>query len=206
MHNPPVVRYTPRVYGFPDRILTRLRYCDYGSQSCTTGAVGLQIFRFNSTFDPDYTNAGHQPMFRDTYAGIYDQYSVVSATMKVTLINTHATVGMLCGAVIDDDTSISTTVNVLQEQSHGRTFDLTPLSGSKSQTVFSTSFNAASLLNIDPYTSETYKTAVGVNPTEVVTIALWGAATDAATTVNLVWRVELIQEVLWTELSTPSIN
>jgi len=194
------------VFGFPDRLLTKLRYCDYGSQSCTTGAVGLQIFRWNSVFDPDFTNAGHQPMYRDTYASIYDQYSVVSAQAKITFFNTNSTVGMLSGCVTDDDTSISTTVNVLQEQSHGNTFVLSPLSGSRSEISFTVDWDCQSILNIDPFSSQLYKTAVGSNPTEISTLAFWGASSDASSTVNLVWRIELIQHVLWTELSTPSIS
>jgi hypothetical protein len=205
-HSPPIVKFTPSVFGFPDRIYTKLRYCDSGSQSCTSGATGLQIFRWNSVFDPDFTNAGHQPLYRDTYAAIYDQYAVVKAHAIITLINTNATVGMLCGCVTDDDTTITTTNVVLQEQNHGINFMLTPLSGSASEVTFTATWDCSEVLNIDPYSSLTYKTAVGSNPTEVSALALWGAAADASSTVSLIWRVQLIQEVLWTELSTPSVS
>jgi hypothetical protein len=144
-------------------------------------------------------------MYRDIYATVYDQYAVVKAHAKITFFNTHATVGMIAGCVTDDDTTISTTNIVLQEQNHGISYLLSPLSGSRSEVTFTASWDCKGILNIDPFTSQTYKTAVGSNPTEISCLAFWGAAADASSTVNLNWRIELVQEILFTELSTPSI-
>jgi hypothetical protein len=205
-HNPPVVRFTPSVFGFPDRLLTRLRYCDTGVISAATGSVGLQTFRLNSTFDPDFTNTGHQPMYRDTYAAIYDQYSVVSVIAKIQLLNINTSDIIICGAVVDDDTNVSTSANVLMEQSHGINRDLTPLAGSKSEWEFTIKWSAQEFLNIDPYSSEAYKTSVGSNPTEVSTLALWTAAENASSSIYCHWKIELDMTVLWTELTTPTLS
>jgi len=203
VHTPPIVRYTPSVFGFPDRLQTKLRYCDTGNVALVAG-VGVQVFRWNSTFDPDFTNAGHQPLYRDTYAAIYDQYSVVSAVAKISLMNYSAAVGLIVGATTDDDTTTLTASAQLQEQNHGISAHLTPLAGSKSMWSFTRTWNCMSDLNIDPYSSELYKTAVGSNPTEISTLVLWGTPEDFATTTTMRWKIELIQTVLWTELSTPT--
>lgn len=206
VHRPPVVRFTPRVFGFPDRLQTTLKYADTGTITCSTGGVGLQVFRANSIFDPDATNVGHQPMYRDTYAAIYDQYAVVSATFKIRLMNLDTAKIITAGVVIDDDTSVSTNAQILLEQNHGVNTTLTPLSGSQNEWNVTVPWSCQEILNIDPYASETYKTLVGSNPNEVSSVAIWGAAEDASSTVYLHWKVEAVFEVLFTELTTPSLS
>jgi hypothetical protein len=206
IHRPPVIRFTPRVFGFPDRLLTSLKYTDTGVIQATTGAVGLQIFRANSIFDFDYTNVGHQPMYRDTYAAIYDQYAVVSATFKLHLMNIDTAKIITAGVVIDDDTTVSTNAQILLEQNHGINDTLTPLSGSKSEWTVTVPWSCQEVLNIDPFASETYKTQIGSNPTETSVLAIWAAAEDAASTVYLHWKLDAVFEVLFTELATPSLS
>lgn len=203
-NKPPVVRYTPDVFGFPDRLLTRLRYCDVGFIAMAAGALGNQVFRWNSTFDPDLTGTGHQPLYRDTYAAVYDQYSVIKARAKITLMNYSTSVGILCGVVIDDDASLASVPDTLMEQSHGISSFVTPLSGSKSEWEVSLSWDCQGILNINPFTSETYKTAVGSNPSEVSTLGIWAIPEDFSSTTTLRWKIELEQQVLWSELVTPT--
>jgi len=202
--NPPVVRYTPDVYGFPDRLLTKLRYADVLTAVSTSGALNTYIFRWNSTFDPDLSGTGHQPLYRDTYASVYDQYSVVRAWARVRFDNTSTSVGFVIGCVTDDDASPSTTFQTLMEQSHGLDSTLTALAGSHSSHEFTLTWDASKVLNIDPFSSETYKTAVGSNPTEISSLVMWSKPIDGSSTATCLITVELIQEVLWTELSTPT--
>lgn len=193
------------MFGFPDRLLTRLRYSDVFSITSTSGAQGLQVYRWNSTFDPDLTNAGHQPLYRDTYASIYDQYAVVSAKAIVRIFSVDADTGFQVNVNTDDDATFSTLPNVLAEQSHGITHLLSPLAGSKSNITIVSDWSAAEYLNIDPFTSQTYKTAVGSNPTEISFLGISVFTTDA-TTGSVSFQISLEQEILWTELATPSAS
>jgi hypothetical protein len=204
VHRPPVVRFTPNVFGFPDRLLTKVRYCDILSITSTGGGQGKYLWRWNSTFDPDYTGTGHQPLYRDTYAAIYDQYAVVAATATFEILNT--TVSPLVVIMnTDDDGSISTNNNVLEEQSHGQSKLMTPLTGSSSKVTMTASWSAAEFLNIDPFSSQTYKTPVGSNATEESLLSLSVFTTDVSTaSINI--KLTLVQEVLWTELATPTIS
>jgi hypothetical protein len=199
---PPVVQFTPNVFGFPDRLMTRLRYSDFGTIASTSGGVSSYKFRWNSTFDPDHTGTGHQPLYRDTYAGIYDQYAVVRARARVRFSN-QTTSLFFVSLNTDDDTTVSTTATTLAEQSHGVSTIVTALTGSHSYVELVANWDCAQFLNIDPYTSETYKTAVGSDPTEQSILALIAATADGSTaTIN--FQIILEQDVLWTELSTPS--
>jgi hypothetical protein len=203
-HTPPVVRYTPSVFGFPDRLLTKLRYSDILNNASVTGSLVTYIFRWNSTFDPDLSGTGHQPLYRDTYASIYDQYAVTKATATIRFDNPNAAVGFVCGVVTDDDSTPSSTFQTLMEQNHGISTTLTPLSGSHSSHVFTITWDCQKVLNIDPFTSESYKTAVGSNPTEISTLIMWSKPVDGSSTASVQLCVDLVQEVLWTELTTPT--
>jgi hypothetical protein len=193
------------VFGFPDRLRTQLRYSDSFGIASVTGAVGAQKYRSNSIYDPDQTNAGHQPLYFDTYAAIYDHYAVIGSTIKVELINSNTST-FVAGLVIDDDTTISSDVRVLCEQNHGMSATLTPLTGSSSKHTFTCSFNAARVLGIDPFTSQSYKTGIASNPTEESYFIVWVADLLGSGTTYLTMKVEIIYDVLFTELSTPTVS
>jgi len=200
--NQRVSRFVPNVFGFPDKLQTTLRYHFLGAINSVSGATGKQVFRWNSVYDPDYTNAGHQPLYRDSFAAVYDQYAVVSARVTIRYTNPNTTT-FLVGALTDDDSTSSTSTDTLCEQSHGMRALLTPLSGSRSEQTFKMTWTCKDVLGIDPYASELYKTGVGSDPTEVSTLILWAADVTGATNGILV-DVMLEQDVLFTELATPT--
>jgi len=189
--------------GFPHQLLTKIRYYDTYAMTVTTGSLGKQVMRWNSTFDPDFTSTGHQPLYRDTLAGIYDHYAVVSAHANIKIVNT-STVPLIVGCVTDDDSSSAGSVTVLAEQATGEHMLLPPLTGSLSSVTFNPTWDCKKVLGIDPYSSEEYKTAVASNPTEESYLHIWGTVTDGSSSTSITVAVELVQTVLWTELQTPS--
>lgn len=68
---------------FPPRKTVALRYVDTVALNPGAGGTAVQVFRANSIYDPDYTGAGHQPMFYDNYANIYGRYKVNYATITM---------------------------------------------------------------------------------------------------------------------------
>lgn len=113
-------------YGFPDRYITRIRYCSAITLSSTSGSIGKQTWNMNSIFDPDSTGAGHQPLWHDTLIGIYNHYSVTSATLRVRFIATHATMPFIVGLIGDDDGTTSSTYETLMESNHAISDELSP--------------------------------------------------------------------------------
>lgn len=70
---------------FADRIFTKLKYAE--SYGVTTGIAGVKIKAATyktSIFDPNAEMGGHQPMWRDQYAGIYGSYRVRGIKYRVT--------------------------------------------------------------------------------------------------------------------------
>jgi len=197
-----ITRFTPRAFGAPDRLMTTLRYHSIGSITSTSGVPGTYLFRWNSTFDPDLTGGGHQPLYRDTFAAIYDHYSVVSARAQVRVQNPSGD-SFLAGVLTNDDSTPSTTLDTLCEQAHGQQAMLTPLTGSRSSVKFNIGWSCKKVLGINPFASETYKTAVGSNPAEDSILVIW-AADAAGETAAVIFDLEMEMDVLWTELTTPS--
>lgn len=74
---------------FPQTKTVALRYVQTFALNGGAGATAVQVFRGNSVNDPDYTGAGHQPMFSDNYAAIYGSYRVNYATIKLMALSTH---------------------------------------------------------------------------------------------------------------------
>lgn len=113
-------RFIPR--GFPASTTAILTYCDCVSMNPGV-TPSTYAFRANGLYDPNQTSIGHQPMFFDTYASIYDHYVVTKADCKVTFYPQSETAGtsafaVVAGIKLDDDSTITpaTALTTLIEQ------------------------------------------------------------------------------------------
>jgi hypothetical protein len=172
------------------------------SLTSTSGSIGKQLFRWNSIFDIDQTGSGHQPLYHDTYATIYKDYVVVSARARIKFINT-STAPLVVGLVTDDNTSTSANVDTLSEQNHGKQEILPPISGALSTKTFHDTWRYSKWFNVDPYSSDAAKTAIGVDPSDAATLLTYMQTLDASTA-TLYMEAEFVQEVLFTQLLTPT--
>jgi len=200
---PRLIDMSPHVYGFPQQLVAKLRYCDTMTLSPSSGSLVKQVFRLNSVFDPDLSGVGHQPLYRDTFAAIYDQYAVISTRIVVTIVNTGS-VPIHCGCLVEDDSTSSTSYTTLMEQSTGQHKLVPAQAGSLSSHTFTYDWDCKRHLGIDPFASETYKTAVGSNPTEESDFLVWLQPVDLASSMTNYINVEMDMVVLWTELATPA--
>jgi hypothetical protein len=80
-----IPRNVPHAYN--NNFTVRLTYADTFLHEVNYGAAVAQVFRSNSTFDPDFTGTGHQPMMRDLWASQYDYYAVLACDYEVHLYN-----------------------------------------------------------------------------------------------------------------------
>jgi len=198
-----ITKYSPsNVFGFPDKLLVKLRYHEGNTITSTTGGLASYKFRLNSLFDPNYTGTGHQPMYRDTYAGIYNHYSVISTVAKVRFVNASS-VPFWVGAVIDDDSSSSAGIDPIIEQNHSVSHLVTPVTGSNSASTVTINWDCKKILGINPYTSEAYRTPFAENPSEESYLVIYCATADSSTN-NMYFDVTLDFTTLLSELQTPT--
>jgi len=69
--------------------------------------------------------------------------------------------------------------------------------------MFTVAWDCKKVLGINPFSSETYKTAVGSNPAEESDLIIW-AVDENGNTGSVLMNIEIDYLVLWTELTTPS--
>lgn len=77
-----------------DRSFTTLRYAQMISldpKPEALGATGSNVWQFcgNGLYDPDITGVGHQPMYFDNYAALYNKYRVIKSYISVTVVNNN---------------------------------------------------------------------------------------------------------------------
>nr|QTE03551.1 MAG: putative capsid protein [Prunella montanella CRESS-DNA-virus sp.] len=77
-------------FGFPTKIITILRYFDHYPLTSTSGGIATQIMRMNGPRDPDVTGVGHQPLYWDRYAAIYQSYRVLGSRVTASISATTA--------------------------------------------------------------------------------------------------------------------
>ncbi len=76
--------------GIPRSVLVKLRYHDVRN---LTGAItDSWVYRLNSLFDPDFTGTGHQPLWHDQLALLYNRYQVHGCYIRVRMVNLSASV------------------------------------------------------------------------------------------------------------------
>jgi len=81
------------------------------------GAPAKYVWRCNGAYDPNMSGVGHQPLFWDTYAGMYNHYVVTGAKIKAHVWGENAatTYGSMVGIKIDDDGATSSNIGTMME-------------------------------------------------------------------------------------------
>lgn len=194
-----------RTFGFPNSIITKLRYCDQIQVTSTLGAMTGYVFAANGIFDPDVSGTGHQPMFRDNYAAIYDQYVVIGSKITVTMTNVTASNTCVWGINGDDDAAGSATLTTKMEQNNSVWNQLGPTgSGADTSTLVCT-FEPQRDFGVDAKSDGASQTVISANPSELWCYQVWMAG-SGANTITCQFTVEIDYTVKWAELVTPTQN
>ena len=101
---------------FPTRMVAQLKYVT--TISVVGTAVPAQNYNIacNSIYDPDINSIGHQPYGHDTYSNIYNQYTVLRSTLKLTPMSTGAVAQVTYGVGIEDGTTSGANFDVWLEK------------------------------------------------------------------------------------------
>lgn len=98
----------PRSVGFPKLLRVRHRYVDGAVLTSTTGSLALYAFRCNGLFDPNITTTGHQPMYYDNLAAIYNHYVVTACKIELRVQGSFdSTQPMVVGCFVNDDSTVT---------------------------------------------------------------------------------------------------
>lgn len=192
-----------RIFGFPNTIITKLRYCMYGSITAASGARSLNVFAANGIFDPDITGIGHQPLYRDQYAAIYDQYVVIGSKITVHFIS-NVSYNVIVGINGNDDSIFPTTVETLMEGNNNTWAVMAQGTGGNNVKTLTMTFEPNEAFGVDTKSDGYSATAQGANPTELWCYGVWCAASDGSSTSTCQIAVEIDYTVKFTELADPT--
>jgi len=81
-----VPRNIPPV-GYNNTYTVTLKYVDFYQVVVDATTSRHQIWTPFNLYDPDYSNVGHQPQFRDMWASMYDYYTVLTVDYDITVCN-----------------------------------------------------------------------------------------------------------------------
>lgn len=112
----------------------KLFYYDYGHElTSTAAAVSRYRFRANDCFDPDQSGTGHQPLGFDEMTKYYDQFTVIKSKITVRYVAESASVPMVVGVKLNDDTTNETNTSDIIENGLNRSEILVGTGGGPAQ-------------------------------------------------------------------------
>ncbi len=191
-----------RTFGFPNSVITKLRYVDLITLSSTAGSLATNNYLANSIYDPNSTGTGHQPLYHDQYAAIYDQYVVLGSKITVHFQPYQVDQAWIFGIVSDDDVTISTTTETRMEQNNS----VWAISGTNDTgpVILSQTFSPLRDFGIDAKDDGASHTPVGSSPAEQIVFAVWAQELNVALTGVAYLAVDIEYTVKFSELKTPT--
>jgi len=188
-------------YGFPDRLRTKLHYCDVINLASSAGTPGLWQFRMNSLFDPDYSGLGHQPQWYDQLSAVYSFYRVLGSKITVTFIpgnvsdtETNDKGPYICGitTVSASPTFSAATYASLLEDGNAISGVIVDKQGGNNKLTLTNTFSPQRDLGLDPM-DENLRVATSSSPGNNYTVfsTLWCLDMQELAAQDVICKVEI---------------
>lgn len=193
-------------FGFPDKCVTRVRYCDNYDLTAAAGTLAQQTMRMNGLNDPDQTGIGHQPMWFDQWCGAigsapYSRYRVLGskitvrfadATAPSVAVANHAPI--LVGVITQvSPTFLGTGVSQIMETSNSNWKILQDKSGSNNIVVVSNTYSPSRDLGVDAG-DDSISAVYNANPTAQFYANVFKLDNTGTSTVRAYIEVEYLAE------------
>lgn len=185
--------------GFPKKMMMTHKYSQTVSLTSTGGIYNNLTFNCNGLYDPDAAAGGHQPLYFDQMAAIYDHYTVIGSKITVKLVPaTSTTDGYATGIFINDDaTPLITSLAHLEEQSTGKYRVVPP--AYRGTTILTAKWSAKKTFGGSILGNDNLQGGATSNPSElsVFTIGLEGLG---GATVQIFAQILIEYIAVWDEL------
>lgn len=124
------------------------------------------LYRANGMFDPEQATGGHQPMYFDQLAALYDHFCVIGSKMTVTFSPAAGnTVPVQFNLGVDDDATIPSNSPVSLAEYTDSNYGIIPVPGSPPITRTMT-WSAKKYFGKDPLDNPELQGSVSADPTE----------------------------------------
>jgi len=178
------------------------KYCDtFALNTLAAGALQAYNFSCNSLFKPDQTNAGHQPMYFDQMAALYDHYTVIGSQIRirVTKSDTSTTIPITIGCFVNDDSTVTGTITSLMENSNASFFKQISGNGHP-YAVLQQKWSAIKTFGGSILGNDNLQGTTSASPAEQSVYTFFMDSSPLATSTSAVLDVEIRYIAVWDEL------
>lgn len=153
-----------------DRLFVKLKYVEMGTLTCAV-ADTLTFWKAFGTgiYDPDKTAFGHQPMWRDQYAGMYNSYRVRGIKYYLEAQNRNANEAGWIGTMETNGTgSIDSSLQTWMERRNTRVKMLGSVNGGSNKQIIKGYMSTAKACGVSPRivaTDDRFAATMGTDPT-----------------------------------------
>lgn len=182
----------------PDRMFTKMNYSEVLILNLNFLTLGYHVYR-SSLFDPDYSSTGHQPLWRDQYALMYNKYRVLGIKYKLALLNTSSNSMVSGGVKYSNDYTVEASLNTLRERRNVHKLVVGP-QGSKATFVkgYMPVGKPHGLTKKNVIEDEDFIALMGDNPAKLSYLHIYLSSTDLSGAVvnvqaDLTYYVELME-------------
>lgn len=188
-----------RNVGFPNKMTMRHRYTEAISLGSVTGVLATYNFSANGMFDPNITGTGHQPLYFDQMAAIYDHYTVIGSTIKAHFVSfPENTTPLIVGILKNDDNNVTPTSAVTLAEQSGCVSTLLSEDPSMIKTVSNT-YSAKGTFGGNVLGNDDLQGTSSANPPEALVYTIFAQSANTNTGSVYVY-VEIEYLAVWDEL------
>lgn len=159
-----------------DKIFTKLRYSEGVTMTMATGGLLYNYTFQSSIFDPDLTSTGHQPLWRDTYATMYNRYRVNGIAYRFFVRNTDVQQISMFFVQHSSVTTLDTSINTLIERGTARRYYLDAMQGRTNLIKGYLSVAKTYGMSREQFAADDgFDALIGANPTKMAYLHMMGA-------------------------------
>lgn len=188
--------------GLPQKVMVKHKYCETFNTSLSVGQLTSFGWKANGMFAPSGLTGGHQPMYFDQYALLYNHYTVIGSKCTFTVShiseadNPHTF--RIC-AFLDDNSSLSAaSMDAIAEATQARR-PKHVVAEAGAPVVTKSTFSAKRVFGGSILAKDSLSGTGTSNPTELSYHVLAVEATPTLTA-HFVCTVEIEYVAIWTEL------
>lgn len=166
---------------FPMRMFTKLGY-HQNTNRAPAALIDEFQYRMNSIYDPDYTTGGHQPMFHDELAAIYDRYRVHGFGYKITVSGSNTPIRVAVVPV--NGAAAPVDIEDCSEMKYSKNTIVNAMAnGYGAIRTFKGYFNIAKILG-EKLTDDRDQAPMGSNPSNILLFNVMVSTLDGATNIT----------------------
>lgn len=185
---------------FPKKIIMTHKYTEIASLTSST-SLGRYSWKVNSMFDPNSTGVGHQPLYFDQMAALYNNYCVIGSKCVARFFPSGSlSTTTMIGGYINDNTAAAavTDYNTIVEQSLGKKAMLLP--GCSSPAVITLRWSGRKQWGKGFLQNPNMTADTSNDPAEKQYFDFFSIANDGTTSVTIKCEVTITYIAVWREL------